>query len=206
MQANDIIYSAASFGGTPLIDAPTSWRYFNWKLEADNAAANDESLHITQALIRPDEGEQWLGHIPANVLAALRKDGALGELRNILSKNVGEIIVDSPGEFEKSSKQVCQNLRDAFADHQKDLQEHLKKELKFAGYDFGSWLVCNGISIAAAFSLAAPVAVAGMAAARAIGVPTLKQLNEKAAKLGIDHASLQSHPVAMLFDLKRQKQ
>src|SRR5690606_25674586 len=34
-QATDISWKSLSLGGVPLIDAETSWRYYNWSLEYD---------------------------------------------------------------------------------------------------------------------------------------------------------------------------
>ena len=36
-QATDISWKSASLGGVPLIDAPTSWQYYNWSLEYEDS-------------------------------------------------------------------------------------------------------------------------------------------------------------------------
>lgn len=43
-QANDLLLRSQRLGGTPFIDAPTSWRYFQWKLEYDVARMSPERL------------------------------------------------------------------------------------------------------------------------------------------------------------------
>ena len=37
MQSTDLLLKSRFLGATPLIDAPTSWQYFNWKLEYNAA-------------------------------------------------------------------------------------------------------------------------------------------------------------------------
>ena len=54
-QANDLLLRTQRLGGVPLIEAPTSWRYLQWKLEYDATHFFDEDsrvsdLHVVRAL------------------------------------------------------------------------------------------------------------------------------------------------------------
>lgn len=67
--SNEILIKARRMRATPIIDAPTSWAYLNWKLEYDAGKAETESglkdLHILRGLQSLSENEmQWLGNVP----------------------------------------------------------------------------------------------------------------------------------------------
>src|SRR5690242_21645736 len=65
--SNELLLKARRLGGSPIIDAPTSWQYFAWKLEYDAERAASEitttDLHILRGLESLSGTEmQWLGH------------------------------------------------------------------------------------------------------------------------------------------------
>ena len=56
-QANDLLLRTQRLGGVPLIDAPTSWRYLQWKLEYDATRFCDDDsrvadLHVVACLAK----------------------------------------------------------------------------------------------------------------------------------------------------------
>jgi hypothetical protein len=63
---NELLIKARRLRGTPIIDAPTSWQYFVWKLEYDAAQSERETnfsdLHVVRGLQRLAENEmEWNG-------------------------------------------------------------------------------------------------------------------------------------------------
>jgi hypothetical protein len=72
-QANETLIKSRRFRGVPIIDAPTSWQFFNWKLEYDSKRFDPEhfeQLHITKGLQNLAQNEMtWLGRIPPDDLA-----------------------------------------------------------------------------------------------------------------------------------------
>ena len=52
--SNELLLKARQLSGTPIIEAETSWQYFNWKLEYDADKAQEyygsENLHIMKGL------------------------------------------------------------------------------------------------------------------------------------------------------------
>jgi hypothetical protein len=83
VQANDVLLRSQRFGGVPLIDAPTFWRYFTWKLEYDNRSAYGLDATDTQVVaglqVAAQGNMQWLGRIPSAALIELRKTGGIQE-------------------------------------------------------------------------------------------------------------------------------
>lgn len=102
-QANDLLFRSTRLRGSPLIDAPTSWRYFNWKLGYGNTQQDPQThinLHMTKALQSAASGQmEWLGAVPVQSLIEMRKQGALPELRSMLSAGVRELIDLRPDNF-----------------------------------------------------------------------------------------------------------
>jgi hypothetical protein len=103
-QATDALIRSAEVGGVPVMHAPTSWRWFNWKLEHGGvdelSSEGQEHLHIVQAL-RTAAGDhfRWLGNIPAESLIAMRQEGALEDIRHLLSDGVAELAAAAPTNF-----------------------------------------------------------------------------------------------------------
>ncbi|MGY4346087.1 hypothetical protein ACVWXM_002554 [Bradyrhizobium sp. GM7.3] len=144
-QATDLLRRASSLGGAPLIDAPTSWKYFTWKLgyEADSDPNKpDLHLHMTQALQNAARYEmQWLGDVPVEALIEMRKQNVLPELRQMLSKGVETLMELRPDNFYRTGDQVIKNIQDAFDHHRKQLDALRGKKWRFAGIELGSCAV-----------------------------------------------------------------
>ena len=87
--SNELLVKARRLRGTPIIDAPTSWQYFVWKLEYDAAQAQEiaglQDLHTIRGLQTLASNEmRWLGRVPPSALIELRKSDALGDLAPVL--------------------------------------------------------------------------------------------------------------------------
>ena len=52
MQANDSLMKSRELIGTPLMDAPTSWQYLNWKLEysAEQSQVDQSPMHVVHSI------------------------------------------------------------------------------------------------------------------------------------------------------------
>lgn len=169
-QANDLLMRSRDLRATPLIDAETSWRYFNWKLGYDSQEIDDDvrgkiNLHTVRALQSGASKElTWLGNISPQDIIKIRKLDESGEIRQILSGGISELIKLNPTNFFRTSDQVIDNINEALGKHQAKLKELRDKKMKFYGVDVASCLVVGGISIAASFinpALAALVAGVG---------------------------------------------
>lgn len=80
MQSNDTAFRAARFGGTPLIDAETSWRYLVWKYEYNGNLPrrpdDNRELILNKAISIEGTGNGMLSNLPPEMLIELRKQGA----------------------------------------------------------------------------------------------------------------------------------
>jgi len=183
-QANDAVHQSRRLRGVPVIDAETSWKYFNWKLEysAGNAEIAEHSpLHVVrglQSVIR--DGMRWIGQVPLDALLEMRRTGALDEVRSMLASGVGEIAVCQPSDFCATTNRVTSNIQQAFAQHKTRIDELCKKKWKFAGHDIGSWIVVGTLEIAAAIvaspSLSPALGVGGFLAQQMLDAPSLKEI------------------------------
>ncbi|MEJ1377353.1 MAG: hypothetical protein RPU32_05165 [Candidatus Sedimenticola sp. (ex Thyasira tokunagai)] len=136
-QVNEILIKSRRFRGVPLIDAPTSWQYLDWKLEYDSERIDIhhlEDMHVTRGLQNLARGEmQWLGKVPPSALIEVRREGALDEIRNILSTGISELVELNPHNYHRSSDQIFENLHNAFGEHKNNIKELTSKKWKFAG-------------------------------------------------------------------------
>lgn len=94
---NELLVKSSKVGGIPLIDAPISWEYFKWKLEYDSERTYPDKdyskLHVVKGLNGLDSSKlQWIRKIPPKGLIGLRKSGAINEIREILLKEIEELV------------------------------------------------------------------------------------------------------------------
>jgi len=202
--SNELLVKARRLRGTPIIDAPTSWQYFVWKLEYDaeqaQEAAGLKDLHTIRGLQTVGSNEmRWLGKVPPAALIELRKADALGEIRSILSKGVEELAAVNPGNFHRTSDLVFDNIHAAFATHQKNVDELTAKKWKFAGNDIGSWVVVGSLAATAAATGTPVWGLAALAADQLLKAPKLRDLPKSIMDLADETNKLKRSPVGMLF-------
>jgi len=208
--SNEILLKARRLMATPIIDAPTSWQYFSWKLEYDAEQAevknNLKHLHILRGLQNLAGNEMvWLGRVPKEALIEIRQTGALEEVRSILGKGIEEIATANPNNFYRTTDQIFDNINNGFERHQAQLQELKSKKWKFAGKDIGSWLVVGTIEVAAAATGLPVWGLATIAANQLLDVPKLKDIPKSIRDLATESEKLHRSPVGMLFSYSKNK-
>ncbi|MCG7899016.1 MAG: hypothetical protein JAY85_11220 [Candidatus Thiodiazotropha weberae] len=202
-QANEILIKSRRFRGVPLIDAPTSWQYLDWKLEYDSDRVDKnhlEDMHITRGLQNLARGEmQWLGKVPASALIEVRREGALDEIRNILSTGISELIELNPHNYHRSSDQIFENLYTAFDEHNKNIKKLTDKKWKFAGCDIGAWLAIGTLEVTAAATGMPVFGISAIAANQLVDIPKLKDIPEKFRMIAEEDEKVKKSPVGLLF-------
>ncbi|WP_353641393.1 hypothetical protein [Mesorhizobium sp. WSM2239] len=201
-QATDLLLKSRYLSGVPLIDAPTSWQYFNWKLEYNSALTPEHQAHLhmvkgLQHVAQSDE--QWLGKIPPEALIEMRKEGAFEEIRNVLGSGVEELAIANPTGFFRTSDKIVDNIRNAFADHMKEVSNLRKKKIKFAGYDVGSMLIAGGIDITSIIAGTPTFGAASFAVNQLVDAPKLRDIPERYRTLKNAHNELRKSPMGMFF-------
>jgi predicted DNA-binding ribbon-helix-helix protein len=202
--SNELLIKARRLRGTPIIDAPTSWQYFVWKLEYDGEQSGESAglrdLHTVRGLQSLAANEmRWLGRVPPEALIELRKSGALGEVRAILGKGVEELAAVDPSNFHRTSDLVFDNIHTAFAEHQRNVDALAAKKWKFAGSDIGSWIVVGSLAAAAAATSTPAWGLAALAAEQMLRAPKLREIPSSIKALAKETQELKRSPVGLLF-------
>lgn len=207
-QVNDIVLRSRYLGGSPLIDAPTSWRYFQWKLEYDAKRFNPDDLtdlHIVRGLQSAAAGEMaWLGNVPTPALIEMRKQGSIPELRQMLSAGVTELARAKPEDFRRTGDRVVGNIQNAFEEHKKKIRELTKKKWRFAGIDLSACLVYGSIEIAAACGVPL-VSIINRLIDQLWEIPRFKEIPNKLKAIREEGKKLEGSPVGLLFRLAKQQ-
>lgn len=201
-QATDILLKSRNLLGTPLISAETSWRYLNWKLEYDAALTPYEllPLHVVRGLQRVGETDiEWIGNIPPDALIEMRREGAMDEIRAMISNGVEEVADANPNNFFRSADQIVDNIQNAFAKHQENVQTVRAKGLKFWGQDVGSWVVKGSIEIGAALAGTPAMGLAALGVDQLLDGPKLKELPSRFRELRIAQAQHAKSPMGIFF-------
>lgn len=202
--SNELLIKSGQLNAIPIIDAPTSWKYFTWKLEYDAKHIESESehrnLHITRGLQSLAKNEmEWIGNIPPEALIEMRQQDALDEIREVLSSGVDSLIHANPNNYYRTSDQIFDNIHLAFDSHKRKIEELRQKKLKFAGTDIGSWLVVGSLEITAAATGWPVYGLATVAANQLFDVPKLKDIPQSIRDLAKQSQNLKRSPVGMLF-------
>lgn len=207
--SNELLVKARRLRGTPIIDAPTSWQYLVWKLEYDAGHTEEieglRDLHVVRGLQTLAENDmQWLGRIPPEALLEVRKTGALGEVREILTKGVEELAIANPTNFHRTSDLVFDNIHAAFAEHRKNIDALVAKGWKFAGSDLGSWVVVGSLAATAAATGAPVWGLAALAADQLLRAPKLRDIPQSIRELAAETTKVKRSPVGILFRLSKR--
>lgn len=201
-QATDLSWKSQSLGGVPLIDAPTSWQYYNWSLEygAAKDTRSNVPLHISRGMQRlADTDMQWLGNVPPEALIAIRKEGALEEIRGMISKGVEDVVALNPENFFRSADKIYDNLEAAFSDHQGKISDLKAKRWKFASSDIGSWVVAGTIEVAAAVFGTPAWGLASVAVSQLTNAPKVKDIPKIARELKKEGDAISKSAAGLLF-------
>lgn len=207
--SNELLVRAGRLRGTPIIDAPTSWRYFVWKLEYDAQNVEQETnianLHILRGLESLAESQlEWLGRVPPHALIELRRSGAIHEVREILSRGIRELASTDPVDFRQTTDRVFQNIQAGFAEHRKRVDELRSKKWMFAGSGIGSWLVVGTLAVTAAATGLPVIGIAAIAADQVLDAPKLRHIPESIRELARQSRELKRSPVGLLFSYDRE--
>ncbi|WP_287600295.1 hypothetical protein [Thiothrix sp.] len=205
---NKMLIESRKLQATPIIDAPTSWKYLNWKLKYDVNNIEKElsltNLHMTRAIQNLSKNEmQWLGNVPVKSLIELRKTEALDEIRSILSIGVNKMARENPTNFYRTSDKVFDNINLAFIEHEKKIKELSLKKWRFAGNDIGSWLVAGAVEITAVATGTPIWGLASFFVNQVLDTPKLKELPLSIKKLIEDSRELRLSPTGILFNLSK---
>ena len=193
-------------GGVPLIEAPTSWRYFQWKLEYDVTRLFDggsrlSDLHVVRALQAAVSSGRvsWLGRVPSAALIELRRQQAVGEIRQILGDGVAGLSAARPEDFAQTAELLVANLDKMMADHEQQIQRVTDALLRFGFKDVGSWLVVGGVEVAAAATGMPLYGMAALAGNQLLDIPKLKNFPAKIRALIEQHRDVRRSPVGIFF-------
>lgn len=207
-QSNDLLYKSFQLRGTPLVEAPTSWRFFNKKLELEARRFSEEeyrNLHILKGLQSSSDYEmQWLGNIPPEVLIEIRKQGAMDEIRAILASGIDELVNVRPENFHRSGDQIVKNLQSAFDQHRETIRKLRGAQWRFAGVELGSCIVRGTLGLAAAIT-GEPLFGVGFFISSEFGSQTkMKDLLPKFQELRKKSREIRKSPIGLLFDVKKE--
>lgn len=204
MQAHATLSKGFELRGTPVIDAPTSWQYYNWFMEYNSATdvmdpENIRHMHVAHALEnRAHTDLLWLGNISNEKLIEARRLGVLDELRELLSDGLEELLVLNRANFFRTGDQVVENIQRAFAAHQEKLKALREKKAKFFGIDVVASVCTLGVAIAAA-SLSTPALGVLSAILGSVGVPSVKGLHGSMQGLKREDESIKQSPTGLFF-------
>lgn len=202
---NDAVLRSNRFGGNPLIDAPTSWRYFQWKNEyreksiLADADARRDAL-IAKSISLDGREHRMLNGIPTESLIELRKNGALAELREIICRGVSDVESTSESDLTAVGNHVIGNIDAALDDHAKQLERLASERRKFYGFDVSRWMGSSALSIA---SLLFPHYKSQIEdvkkAVDLLEPPPLKEILNRHKELKSDSSRLKLSPAGIMF-------
>lgn len=204
MQSNDILKYSSAFAGSPLVDAPTSWRYLMWKFEYDQRRSEEisptsTSTFITRALqVAGDESFPLVNDLPLKALVELRRQGVMEEFRHVIRAGVAEVDKAPAEAFKETVDQVVANLEAALTSHQSEIDDLKTSAKKLIGFDIVPAVGAGALAIAA-MSTGNLALAYGATAFGIAGVPSLRDLFAKGKNLTNQVAETRRSPMAILL-------
>lgn len=196
--------AANHFGGSPFINAETSWLHYTWLLEYQGAPRQDDltsrhSMHVVRALVSEAHNNlEWLGNVPPETVLEIRRRGLAEELRELLGHGVSNLVGINPDNYFRTADQVVDNLDSAFRKHQQALMEARQKKLKLYGIDVGACVATGAVAVAAALT-ANPTLGAISGALGVVGFPNLKDIKTKFKEISAEDKVRRNSPTGLLF-------
>jgi len=202
MQTNDLLFRSSRYGGTPLIDAPTSWQYLLWKYEYDSDGP-DKGLReavISRAIVSQGESELgMLSGVPPDALVELRRNGAMTSLRETIRTGLNDIDMAAAGSLLRVTNEVVGTIDRSFEEHDRQLKSLSSSRRNFFGLDVSRWIVTGGLSVAAALAHNVGLAVLAATVPKITGAPSIPDLRKRWQELQADKQKWQRSPAAVLF-------
>jgi phage-related protein len=201
--ANDVALRGIRLSGNPLIDAPTSWRYFQWKNEYQQKSVSDESASrrdtlISKALSLDGREQRMLNGIPPEALIELRKNGALSELRETIRRGIDDVDSATEADLVSVANHVIENIDNALSEHARQLETLKDSRLKFYGLDVSRSIAVGGFSIAAVLSDHKWLDVLGAVGA-VLGTSKIEELLTKHREFNAESGRLKRSPTGIMF-------
>ena len=198
MMANGSLLTSSGYGGSPLIDAPVSWKYLQWKYEYD-AMAGHKPEQKSGVLISKALGSSLLSGLPPETLIDLRREGAAAELRSMIGRGIGDIDSASDADVSIVADAVIANVDAAFVEHDKQLRSLSHSQLKFYGKDVGRYVVNGGLLLTSVLAKSPALTALVALSQQFLGNPSPEDLMKRYRELRSKSADLQRSPVGAMF-------
>ncbi|EGW39076.1 hypothetical protein [Desulfosporosinus sp. OT] len=200
-QMNDVVLRAGGLNSSPLIDAPTSWEYLVWKYEYDSKQARDQQADVKGFMISQvltSTNFPLIGKVSDEAIIKLRKENALSELRDTISKGIEEISISDEDVFKEVTEHVVHNIKDALDNHKKQVKDLTARKKKFFGLDIIPLIVSGGLSLAATSTSNPIITTASSISALVLGAPSVKEVITNGRTIIKDNSKLKKSPVGIL--------
>jgi hypothetical protein len=211
LSTNELLFRSAELQGTPVIEAPTSWQYLQWKYEHDAQRSRDAFSISNEILINKALQAQGspvlrlLCRVTPQALIDLRKQGAMSELRRIIRDGISEIDHAPARRLAVVTEKVSRNLEAALGRHIDEVRRLRRQRAKFFGLEVAPFVGAAAIQILAAMALH-PVAGLLAAGVEIAGVSNARELWKRAREHAKEHQQASRTPAAILYRHARSAQ
>jgi hypothetical protein len=141
LQANALYSGALASFSHPIVDAPASFHWLQWKLISNQDLLATEldfsgptELALTNALL--SEQLEWLSAVSIASLVRLRRDGQMSELRDLIGREFERLSAMELATSSQVINQVDYTLSEAIAQHNaevRDLDTQFRLDLSISG-------------------------------------------------------------------------
>jgi hypothetical protein len=134
----------------------------------------------------------------------MRQQGAVEEIRAILTAGIEEVSAANPGNFFRVSDKIVDNIDSAFESHREAISQLRRKKLRFWGHDIGTWIVSGAIEVAAALAGTPAFGLTAIAADQVFDAPKLRDVPKRFKDLREAQTQNAQSPLALLFKHRRK--
>jgi hypothetical protein len=202
VQLERLTTNSVNFNGFPVMDNKVPWNYLLWKLEYEakrNVGENKINKDLVISNILSNKELPMIGNLNTESLIRLRKEGALHELRDSISKGINIINESSENDINNVAKDVFRNLNEMVENHQKDISDMKLMGKKFYGDDIHSFLAWGTLGMTAFFGHGGISLSAASLVGSAFFGTSVKDLYISKKNIKIKKEKIKKNPVGILL-------
>ncbi|MCM8533154.1 MAG: hypothetical protein NE330_18445 [Lentisphaeraceae bacterium] len=207
MQLNSCLFHCELYGGVPIIDAPTPWQYYQWKLEFDNEfdGTNEavEKTFVSHIFHSGLLDVSFVENITAESIIELKKNGFLAELRTLIRESISDIEISKAESIDGMADNISAKLNELMDSHKEELEKLQKEGITFSVKS----TVSIGTKIAAVVSTCTGNPTLGIISylAGEVGLPTMKDMLKDGKDLKNKSSLLKKNPIGFFVDSDKRE-
>ena len=200
LQLNTCLFYCDVYGGNPIMDAPTPWEYYQWKLKNYGKQATDnltDSSSLAHLFYSKMLNISFKENINAQAIIRLKQSGMMNEMRGIIRTAVNNIEVSETSDIQSLCSGLEEELEKIMKKHKTEVSK-LKKDGVIFSINATASLATKVIGAVGIATGNITLGLLSFAASEA-GTPTVKELIKNGGNVRSQSSLLKRNPIGFFI-------